>query len=383
MSSLKSSGRLTLLAISSLTIMVGAAIAPALSSISEAYGIADMASWLITLPSLGAVIFAPLAGRLIDKMGAYRALNLGLFGYAVLGLGALLLTSPMTVFADRFLLGGATALVMAGGTTLISQWYQGRERLKMMALQGMSIELGGVIFLFLSGQLALMDWRYPFGIYALGWLFWLMLWLFVPRESPAAKAKEVNDDHSSMAHSLKRIYLAALAAMVIFFTLIVTLPLTLKSDGYSEDQIGYFLAFISVVAVAVASQMPRVVRSLGERNTLIGSFVIYACAHTLFFFSSGEAWLLSLAAILAGTGFGLSIPLVNHMTVESSHPQVRGRNLAYLTMAIFLGQFLTSLLDFVPLPRQDLFALVAILSLASAVLFTLDYQWRRHRGRLI
>lgn len=48
-----------------------------------------------------------------------------------------------------------------------------------------------------------------------------------------------------------------------------------------------------------------------------------------------------------GFGFVLSDPLVNHMIIEKSHAQVRARNLCYLSMAIFLGQFLSSFIDFI------------------------------------
>ena len=137
---LSAGGRFTLLAIACLTIMVGTVVAPGLLSIASALEVESHASWLITLPSLGAVLFAPIAGRMIDRIGAYRALTGGLFLYGLLGAGGALLEGMVSVFADRILLGGVTALVMAGGTTLISEWYHGHARLAMIAQQGMSID---------------------------------------------------------------------------------------------------------------------------------------------------------------------------------------------------------------------------------------------------
>lgn len=55
-----------------------------------------------------------------------------------------------------------------------------------------------------------------------------------------------------------------------------------------------------------------------------------------------------LGGVLLGCGFGLSIPLVNHMTVDLSEEGGRGRNLARLAMAIFSGQFLSSFMVFIP-----------------------------------
>lgn len=55
----------------------------------------------------------------------------------------------------------------------------------------------------------------------------------------------------------------------------------------------------------------------------------------------------AIAGTLLGIGFGLTIPLVNHMTVEHSSYAQRGKNLAYLSVAIFLGQFLSSFVNVV------------------------------------
>lgn len=51
---------------------------------------------------------------------------------------------------------------------------------------------------------------------------------------------------------------------------------------------------------------------------------------------------------LLGIGFGLSIPMVNHIVVERSDEAARGRNLAYLAMANLAGQFLSYFLEVVP-----------------------------------
>lgn len=367
--SLSSGGRFTLLAIACLTIMVGTVVAPGLLNIASALKVGSYASWLITLPSLGAVLFAPIAGRMIDRLGAYRVLTGGLFLYGLLGAGGALLEGTVMVFADRILLGGVTAVVMAGGTTLISEWYHGHARLKMIALQGMSIELGGVIFLFVSGVLAGIAWQLSFGLYLLAWVLMAMLWMMVPKQSPVALESEATDGAAgAVASSLNSVYLAAAISLTLFFTAIVMLPERLNMLGLDEAATGIFLAGISLVAVIAAMLMPWVSRTLREMPTLVLAFVLYSAS--LFVFQQAESMVvMSLGAVLAGMGFGFSIPLLNHMTVERSHVAVRGRNLSYLTMAIFLGQFLTSFLEFLPGGGREVFGFAAVLGLIFAVLY--------------
>jgi MFS family permease len=369
MQTLSRKGGFTLLCIASLTIMVGSLLAPGLINIAGALGVSNAASWLITLPSLGAIVFAPFAGRLIDRHGAYRCLIIGLFLYGAIGAAGVLLHGAIPVFANRILLGGVTALVMAGGTVLISDWYSGRARLRMITQQGMSIELGGVIFLFLGGLLATLGWRWPFALYLMSWIFLLMLLAFVPAKSPHLGDAETraNDHNTAVPAALKVVYLAATIAMTVFFTAFIILPSHLHALTFSEAETGYFLSFISLVAVGAAMVMPRVSRRLGERNTLALAFALYAASHALFYLAD-SLLTLTLGAILIGTAFGLSIPLVTHMTVERSHAQYRGRNLSYLTMAIFLGQFMASVMEFLPGDTTAIFGFAAAVALIFAIL---------------
>lgn len=160
---------------SSLTVMVGNAIAPALPDLGEVYHLGNYASWLVTAPALGVVSTAVFFGKLIDKKGPYPVALFGLLFYGILGvLGAYMPNAP-ALFADRFLLGTATAAIMSAGVALIAVFFQGEQQLKIIAVQGMSMEFGGVIFLSISGMLADISWKSPFYIYSLGILALVLL----------------------------------------------------------------------------------------------------------------------------------------------------------------------------------------------------------------
>jgi len=139
-------GIFTLMIASSLTIMVGSAIVPAIPQIGEHFQLGNQVSWLVTIPALGVVLFAVFSGKLIDKIGAYTMMLYGLIGFALFGVCGFLMPTIQLLFLDRLFLGAATATVMASSTDLISQFFEGAKRLRMIAIQGMAIELGGVFF---------------------------------------------------------------------------------------------------------------------------------------------------------------------------------------------------------------------------------------------
>lgn len=367
--SLSRLGSLTLLMVAALTIMVGCVIVPGLPSIAPALGVGDAAGWLVTLPSLGVVLFAPVAGRMIDRAGARTALCIGLVAYGILGLATAALYGPVPVFAARIALGGATALIMAGGTGLIAQFHSGAGRMAMIARQGMAIELGGVIFLFVGGLLATLHWAAPFALYAMAFVFLGMVLAFVPPDKPAER--EEADGVPAASRPLMAVYGAALLAMICFFSAIITLPFHLPAFGLGERETGYLLSFVSLVAVGAAAVMPQAARRLGERGALVLAFSAYAVAHLCFAFAPGLP-VIVIGAVLLGIGFGLSVPLVNVMTVERSNAAERGRKLAALSMAIFLGQFLASFVEFVPRASGEPFLATAALAAVSAAFFVIN-----------
>lgn len=357
MNKLSSLGGFSLLCIASLTIMVGSVVAPGLLNIAHALGVAEHSSWLITLPSLGAILFAPFAGKLIDKYGAYPSLVIGLILYGGVGATVFWLYGPELVFINRIFLGATTAVVMASGTVLISQWYQEKQRLAMIAKQGMAIELGGVVFLFLGGQFAASHWGLPLTLYLFAWVFLAMLLLWVPRQPPKSTESIEIDTPAEVSRnglSLFGVYLVTLLAMVTFFSAFILLPKSMAGQGYNEKIIGYVLAFISLIAVITAHSIPKIEQRIGEIKLLALAFISYALAYFAFSYATGLP-LLVAGAILMGIGFGFSIPLLNYLTVQKSPASVRGRNLSYFTMAVFSGQFLTSFLEFLNSETSTIF----------------------------
>ena len=363
---IKPAGSITLLAVSCLTIMVGCVIVPGLSDIAAQLRVAYLASWLVTLPALGVILAGPLAGRAIDRFGAYPMLLIGLFCYGGLGVAGMWLPGAVPQIIDRIILGCATAVVMSAGTSLIAIFYQAEARLKMIARQGMAIELGGVVFLFVGGILASASWRYPYGLYLFSWVLLVLVLICVPRPQQQMRAETIEDAITSSDRQLRPVWLAAFCSMICFFTAVIMLPQRFALMGANAAHIGYFLSFVSLVAVLAAALMPHVALQFGNYPTLIMAFICYLLAH-LEFAAAPNVVLCLPGGILLGMGFGLSVPLVNHMTVETSQPHERGRQLARLSMAIFGGQLMAAFMTYLPGHLSMAFIAAAVLAAINII----------------
>ncbi|MDJ0929823.1 MFS transporter [Breoghania sp.] len=163
------------------------------------------------------------------------------------------------------------------------------------------------------------------------------------------------------------IYFAACCSLILFFTAVVMMPRRLAEMGLSKDETGYFMAFISLIAVCTTFFMPRVKKALGDHRTLGLAFLCYAASHILY--TTGALSIMIAGAVLMGCGFGFSIPLVNNMVAERSPLSHRAQNFTYLSVAIFLGQFLSSFMEFIPGNGTTAFGTAAVIAIVIAFIF--------------
>lgn len=340
-------GIAAILLMSSLTVMVGTAVTPAVAELGRVYGLGNYASWLITTPALGVVITTVLFGRVIDKKGPYWVAFMGLLCYGAFGVAGAYMPNVVTLLIDRVLLGAATAAIMNASVTFISAFFQGEKQLKILALQSMAMECGGVVYLSVSGMLADVSWRCPFYIYGLGFLAFLGLALFIPKVPAAAKNNEMTTEDTKKPVKgvpIPLVLLISFLGMLMFFTAMVVLPLYLQEQlGYSPSFTGYYLASIDVVSVLAAGFSPNIVKRVREKGCLTIAFSSYGIAFLLYFLL-GNSLSLWIAACFVGIGFGFSTPLYNNLIVNKSTPSNKGLHISFCTMAMFAGQFLSALL---------------------------------------
>lgn len=368
-------GIFTLLFVSSLTIMVGTVIAPSLSGIVEHKNLSFSPSWLITLPSLGVVVFAPFVGRLLNKLGTLKLLSLGLIPYAILGLIGAFITNDYLLILDRFLLGGATVAVQVSVTAYIADFFTGESRMKMMAWQGMSIELGGVVFLAIGGILGELNWQYPFYIYLIALLCLVLVAKTLPKPKVEILKEQDNTTSSDKQKSKVRlIFVASLLAMMLFFIGFVTLPLYLpESFGFSESHTGYLMAFISLVAIITASQMPKMVKTFGDGKTVSLGFLFFMLGYLVLTIATSAPFLV-LTVLFIGVGFGFTIPLLNHMMLEASTVHNQGKNLGLFSMGVFGGQFLSTFINYISNDYKAIYGTAAALALIIGIAMFVMFQ---------
>ncbi len=360
MNSESPAAKATLLAVSTLTVMAGATIAPALPAVQAHFAAVPNAGlWVrlvLTLPALLIALGAPLAGWLVDRWGRRRLLLGALLLYGVAGSSGVWLDSIFGILAGRALLGVAVAGVMTSATTLIADYYAGLARARFMGRQAAAMALGGVFFLAGGGLLASLSWRLPFLIYLTSLVLLPLAWVSLPepkrtaaRPRRARLAGETRAD-AGLQSLLVFLYGIALLGMAAFYMIPVQLPFYLEAElGASPSASGIAIAVSTFFGAVASLAYGRVRGRIGFVAILALVFGLMAVGYLGIGLANRYTGVLVGLAI-GGLGTGMLLPNLNVWLTSAVPAVARGRALGGLTTAIFLGQFLS------PLATQPLVA---------------------------
>ena len=150
-----------ILSISLLTVMAGAAMAPALGAIREHF--ADCSPMtvqlIVSLPALF-IILATFLFRPLCRLVRTRTLALsGLILYVLAGAGAYFIENIVWLLVMRGMLGVSVGMIMPLSTGLLSYYFPPEEQGRLMGLSAAMNQMGGVVATLLAGVLATVSWR--------------------------------------------------------------------------------------------------------------------------------------------------------------------------------------------------------------------------------
>lgn len=336
----------TVLSLSLLTVMSGAAVAPALARIAAAFPTVTPTSikLILTLPAVFIIIFSLLAGRLSACMSKRQLLIIGLIVYLIGGLAGGFATRFELLLVARAVLGVGVGLIMPLATGLIADFYQGEERARLMGYSAAASQLGGIIATLSSGLLAAYSWRYSFGVYGASLPVLVLVLLFLPNPQTAERSA---GGHAKLPKAVYGWAASAFLLMLAFYAIPINLAIFLENSslgGASSSGLaiavvtaGGFLAGLSFAKLKQALQglLPALLFALLSLGYLLLS-------------QAGDFFIVLLAAASVGLGLGWTMPLLFTNATKAGGEGLGVPTMALVTSMIFLGQFLSPLvLDYV------------------------------------
>nr|WP_295707746.1 MFS transporter [uncultured Halomonas sp.] len=332
-----------LLFASTMTVMSGAIIAPALPGISRHFPDQPqvLIQLILTIPALMITLFSPLMGYLADRFGRKKLLLAMLFIYGFAGVSGFFIDRVDLLLSSRALMGIAVAGILSISTTLVGDYFDSAERARFLGLQSSCMALGGVIFINLGGLLSDWSWRGPFLLYLTGVLLLPYAWAIL--QEPKS-----SDDNSHDARDAPvkvdigrtgLAYLIAMISMAMFYMFPAQLPFLLSQQGQiSGMAIGVALSMSALTASIVAFCYGYYKPFLSVMTIYVLGFFLAAAGFLVVGFTQSYAMAIVGAAI-SGFGLGAFMPNTTTWLMRITPQRVRGRVFGGFTSTFFFGQF--------------------------------------------
>ncbi|WP_349360659.1 MFS transporter [Stappia sp.] len=325
-----------ILAAGAMTVMSGAAIAPALGrmhadlSMGTGEGVDRL---VLILPAIVILFLGPAIGHLASRVPPRIFLCASLVVLAVVGAIGGLASGYTWLFLTRTILGLATAAVLCAATAAILRFYDGPARGRMMSAQTACNTVSGVVFIVCGGLLATVDWRLAFLVY----LFALPVAALAWREEWGATTGRTIDARpaSGIGHDLPLLALVVLA-MGGFYLLPTQVPfLHDRIDGPAQAALVIGAGTLASAPFAMLS--PRAAQRIGRLPTSLAGIAVMAMGNLMMVLATGPL-IATVAAVLIGGGFGLILPLAILMVMERAEPGGREAKSGWVASALYCGQ---------------------------------------------
>ena len=323
---------------SMMTMMSNVAIVTSLPLLSHVFkdvqNIEFLSRLMITLPSLAIALLSPFLGHVINKFGKKNSAIVALVFFSIVGSAGLYLDGIYELLVSRFLLGIAIAVLMIVSTSLVGDYFKQEARHKFMGLQSAFMALGGVFFLVGGGYLSDISWRYPFGIYLVGFVIIIFVVKYlIQRDTHATEQEE------EIIHNLLPIYLLAFLLMTIFYILPTQMPFLIVNVFHASgiltgEIIATAFIFNALGAMSFVKLKQRfdfkTIYMLGMSIVAVGFILIGSVQNVYMFFFTSP---------IIGFGGGMLMTTVTAWMLSCAHHTKRVKSSSYLTSALFFGQF--------------------------------------------
>ena len=150
--------KLTLLIAMALPMMAFAPLSPALPAISAHFAdvpnIDYLSRFVLTMPAIFIALLSPVAGLVVDRFGRKRLLVGSIALYGVSGVSGAAFDSLSLLLASRAVIGVAMAGILTATTTLVGDYFSGKDRQRFLGLRGAFVNYVAVIINALGGLIA-------------------------------------------------------------------------------------------------------------------------------------------------------------------------------------------------------------------------------------
>ncbi len=364
-----------------IAVMGVASLTPALPKISQALDLnKSEVALLISAFTFPGIFLNPVSGVLADRLGRKAVLVPALFIFALAGCSIFFVRNFHLLILLRVLQGIGAAPLGAINTTLVGDFFRGKDRPAAMGYNASVLSLSTASYPLIGGALAGIAWHYPFILPVLALPVGLFV-IFGMREPEIEKVSDFSQYIKAISISIKKkevigIFLLSILTFIILYGAFLTYIPFLVSQRFdlAPPQIGILLSISSLTTAILATQVGRLTNRFGGLFLLKTAFILYFIV-SLLFPVVDHLYLFLLPILIFGAAQALNIPSLHTSLANLAPDNQRGAFMSINGMVLRIGQTLGPLVIGIGFTHGDingvyyLSAFVALLGLV--VIYTM------------
>ena len=324
-------------------------IGPNLPQLFRQFGALPQADLLVplimTAPSLGIALLAPVAGLIADRIGHRRLMVGALALFAGASLLPLLLDRLPAIGAAQVVAGAGAAAIMTNGNALLGDYYPPEARGRWLGVQSMLGPVFSTAVGISAGLLGTLGWRQPFALNAIAAI--VFVWVALATRRPAAATGLAVAGAAALPAAAARmpwdrmlpVLAVTLVTALVFYVPTIHFSLMYERLGVHSPAWISVLITLGTVGSIVAGYLfcRRQARPAWNLGPLFLAFAV-----SLTGFGLARHYLVGLACcVVANFAFGLTLPTLVGWALRELPPAWRGRGMG-LWMSVFFGaQFIS------------------------------------------
>lgn len=334
----------SILSLSLLTVMAGAAVAPALGVIREYFADSGQLAvqMIISMPALMIVLTSLFFGRLAQKFGAKTLVITGLLLYTAGGCAAGMFNSIGLVLAMRALVGIGVGMIMPLSTGLLSYYFPPERQERLMGWSSAMNQMGGVAATLISGLLANVSWRLSFLVYLMGLISIVLCLAFMPNDRIGAASPSKEKGGGAFGKYYMHI-VSIFLLMTAFFLYPANFAIVTAAEGIIPAKFtSVIMAGMDLVAF-FGGLLFVSVKKLCGRYTKYAAPALLTLGYVLLAFGGGQIAVLAGSACV-GFANGCGIPCIIASASKAAGRAAATEVMPLISASLYLAQFLTPFL---------------------------------------
>lgn len=342
--------KVSILSLSLLTVMAGAAMAPALGVISEYFSDEKtlFVQMIISMPAVFIFLTSFVFPKLAAKFRARTLLMIGLAFYTIGGCVAGVFNSIWIVLLMRALVGVGVGIIMPLSTGLLAFYFSPQEQEGLMGWSSAMNNMGGVIATLISGALATVSWRISFLVYLMGLISIVLCAAFMPNDkiqSDEADERRGSAEPEHVIPSTGQVFrsnyvyiIAMFLEMSTFFIYPANFAMvTVRAGVIPENLTAIIMAIMDLVAFFGGMLFVKVKAAAGGSTKFVAP-ILFVVGYILLGVIGG--WFGVLAgSVCVGFANGEGIPLIISEASKKMGRLAATTVMPLISAALYIAQF--------------------------------------------